>query len=170
MLKIVETSPTRLILRDQRRWASLLAVIFTLISIGALVIFISQLVTIIESRYERDGMLWVMVTVIFLLLISSLVILGIIATRHLTYGIHCEFDRQSETMTIRRIGVFGPIETRHSIYAISHAEARHNSEIGVYGVFLILKDNTQIPLASFYVVDETEMQRVINEIRTFLRR
>ncbi|PJF30546.1 MAG: hypothetical protein CUN52_03955 [Phototrophicales bacterium] len=170
MLKIAESSPTRLILRDQRRWASLLAVIFTLISMGALIIFMAQIVTIIESRYERDGMLWVMVTIIFFLLIISLVMIGIIATRHLTYGIHCEFDRQAETMTIRRIGVFRPIEIRHSIYAISHVEAHHNSEIGVYGIFLILKDNSQIPLASFYVIDETEMQTVINEIRTFLRR
>lgn len=169
MLKIAESSPTRLILKDQRRWATLFALIFTLISIGALLIFISQIATIIESRYERDGMLWVMVTLIFFLLISSLVVIGAIASRHLSYGIHCDFDRTAEILTLRHIGIFRPIETQYSIYAISHLETIQNHEIGMYGVFLVLKNGDKIPLASYYAVDEAEMKSVINEIRTFLR-
>lgn len=169
MLKISSSSPTRLILKDQRRIATLFALLFTLISTGALLIFISQIASIIESRYERDGMLWVMVTLIFFLLIGSLVVIGAIATRHLIYGVHCDFDRTAETLTIRRIGILRPIETQYSIYALSHLETVQNHEIGMYGVFLVLKNGDKIPLASYYTVDEADMKSVINEIRTFLR-
>ena len=169
MLKVTETSPTRLILKDQRQWATLFALIFTLISIGALLIFVSQIASIIQSRYERDGMLWVMVMLIFFLLIGSLVVIGAIATRHLSYGVHCDFDRSAEMLTIKRIGILRPIQTHYSIYAISHLETLQNREIGMYGVFLVLKNGDKIPLASYYRVDEAEMKSVINEIRTFLR-
>ncbi len=169
MLKVSSSSPTRLILKDQRRWATLFALMFTLISTGALLIFISQITSILQSRYERDGMLWVMVTLIFFLLIGSLVILGAIATRHLSYGVHCDFDRTAERVVIRRIGIFRPIQTQYSIYAISHLETVQNHEIDMYGVFLVLKNGDKIPLASFYTVDEAEMKSVINEIRTFFR-
>jgi hypothetical protein len=114
MLKIVLTSKTHLTLKDQRRWASLFAGIFTVISTGALVMFVSQIATIIESRYERDGLLWVMVMVIFFLLISALVVVGALATWHFGYGIHCHFDRIAETLTIQRIGVFRPVTTTYS--------------------------------------------------------
>lgn len=169
MLKISSSSPTRLILKDQRRWATLFALIFTLISTGALLIFISQIASIIASRYERDGMLWVMVMLIFFLLIGSLVLIGAIATRHLSYGVHCDFDRTHETLTIRRIGIVRPIQTHYSIYALSHIETVQNHEISMYGVYLVLKNGDKIPLASYYTVDEAEMKSVINEIRTFLR-
>lgn len=169
MLKIAESSPTRLILTDKRHVASILALMFTLISAGAWVIFVAQIATIMHSRYERDGMLWVMVMLIFFLLISSLVILGAIATRHLSYGIRCEFDRTTQTLTIHHIGIFRPVRTEYSIYAISHLETPHNQEIDMYGVFLVLKHGEKIALAAYYAVDEMEMQRVTNEIRTFLR-
>ncbi|MDZ4669407.1 MAG: hypothetical protein SH821_00935 [Phototrophicales bacterium] len=169
MLKIVHTSKTHLILKDQRRWASLFAGIFTLISIGALVLFVSQIAPIIESRYARDGMLWVMVTIIFFLLIGALVVIGGLATWHFGYGIHCHFDRIAETLTIQHIGVFCPITTTYAIYAIDHIEIQKNTEMATYGVFLVMKSGEHIPLVSFYKVDEEEMMAIINEIRTFLR-
>lgn len=169
MLRIIHTTPTHLILKDQRRWATLFAFLFTLISIIALLIFIFQIADIVQTRFERDGMLWVMVTLIFFMLIGGLVMLGIIATLHLSYGVHCEFNRANERMVIRRIGLFRPTETHHSIYAISHLDTQHNIEIGMYGVFLVMKNAERIPLASFYEVDEANMTAVINEIRTFLR-
>lgn len=169
MLRIIHTSSTRLILKDQRRWGTFFASLFTLISIMAFILFISQIASILSSRYERDGLLWMMVMLIFLGLIGGLVIGGILATRHLSYGVHCEFDRHAETLVIRRIGIFHPIEIRHSIYAVGQVEAQHNPEIGMYGLFLVMKNGERTPLASFYMVDEAEMKAVINEIRTFLR-
>ncbi|MCU0480587.1 MAG: hypothetical protein MUE54_05170 [Anaerolineae bacterium] len=169
MLKVIYTTPTHLILKDQRRWATVFASLFTLISIIAFIIFIFQIADIVENRLERDGMLWVMVALFFFMLIGGLVVIGIIATRHLSYGVHCEFDRTQEVMVIRRIGLLRPIETRHSIFAISRIETQHNAEIGMYGVFLVMKSGERIPLASFYEVDEGDMTAVINEIRTFLR-
>ncbi|MDX2077185.1 MAG: hypothetical protein SFZ02_12190 [bacterium] len=169
MLKIVESSPTRLVLKDQRGWATLFAWLFTLISAGAWLFFVAQIIPIIESSYARDGMLWVMVVVIFFSLISALVVLGVLVTRHFGYGIHCHFDRTAETITLEHIGIFHPVKKEYSIYAIGHVDTEHNTEIGVYGVFLVMKNGERLPLASFYEVDEAEMKTVINEIRTFIR-
>jgi len=134
----------------------------------ALLIFASQIISTIHIRYERDGLLWMLVMVVFLGLISGLVVLGALATRHLSYGVHCEFDRYHETLIIRRIGIFQPVEIRHSIYAVARVDTQHNAEIGMYGLFLVMKNGDRTPLASFYMVDEAEMKAVINEIRTFL--
>ena len=169
MLRIIHSSPTHLILKDSRHWGTFFASLFTLISMMALLIFTSQIASTLHIRYERDGLLWMMVMVIFWGLIGGLVILGALATRHLSYGIHCEFDRHHETLVIRRIGIFRPVEIRHSIYAVAHVDTQHNPEIGMYGLFLVMKNGDRTPLASFYMVDEAEMKAVINEIRTFLR-
>lgn len=171
MLEIVENTPQKLILRDQRPTAGIIALIFTVLSIGAVGLLLIQVVSGFSDRIGQfDGFLWLLGMVVFIALGAGFIVLGITASLHFLVGSTCIIDRDAEAVTLERVGFLRTHTEQHSIWGISHVEVEENVEVHAFGVFLILRSYDRIPVASFHRQDEEAMRSLVQEIRAFLRR
>ncbi|MFW5748724.1 MAG: hypothetical protein ACOCYT_03840 [Chloroflexota bacterium] len=160
----------RLVLRDQRPTAGVVAVIFIFMSISAVLLLFFQAVSIFADRIGRfDGFLWLLGTVVFIGLGVGFVLLGVMAALHFLVGTTCVLDREAEEISVERVEWFRAREERHSIYGISRIEVEANPEVHAFGVFIVLRSNQRIPVASFHDQDEDAMRALVERMRAFLQ-
>lgn len=170
MLQVIEQTPRRLVLRDQRSTAGLVALVFVALSVSGALTLLLQLVTGFSERIGRfDGPYWLLGMVVFLLLALGFVGLGLVAAVHFLVGVTCVLDKDRETVVIRQAGVLRPQQREVSIYAVSHIDVEHNIEVHAFGVFLVLRHYERVPVASFHQQDEDAMRALVKEMRAFLR-
>ncbi len=170
MLEVIEQSPRRLVMRDQRPTAGMIAVIFVILSVGAVALLIIQFLSIFAERLGQfDGFLWMVGTVMFIALGIGFVILGMVAALHFLIGTTCVLDKDAEEFVIERVAFFRTQAERHSIYGISRINVQENEEVHAFGVFVVLKSGQHVPIASFHNQDEDAMRAIVRELLQFLQ-
>jgi L-cystine uptake protein TcyP (sodium:dicarboxylate symporter family) len=172
MLKITEHTSTRLVLKDQRIVGALLAGLFTLFSLIALLLLVIQGIEIFSWRLENDGRLnaiQVMTFGMFVVFGMVFVILGLLTTLGFGLGVTFTLDKTDEVMQLRRMRLFRLHHETHSIYGISHLDVETNTDLQAYGLFLVLRSGERIPLAAISMLDQEHMERLVKQVRAFLR-
>lgn len=170
MLEVIEQTPQRLVLRDQRPTAGLISLLFTALSVGAVGLLIGQGISVLDARLgDSDAPYWLLGMGVFITLGIGFVLLGIGAVLHFLVGTTCVFDREAEQVIVERVALFRTQAEHHSIYGVSHVHVEANEEVHAYGVFLVLRSQQRVPVASFHKQDEDAMRALVREIRAFLR-
>lgn len=169
MLRIVEHSPTRLVLQDRRPRAALaalaVAALSTMMVLSLSVQGVQRLIgTDVDFPLVRGLGL-----VVFLLLGAGLALIGGLAALNFGYGTLCVLDRASEAFILRRINLFRPQEIRHSIYGVARVDVEINDEVKAYGLFVVLRSGERIPLTAISMLDEAHMQHLVDQMRAFIR-
>ncbi len=170
MLEIIEKTPRRIILRDQRPTAGLIAVVFTFLSLAGLIMLVFQMVTLFSDRILRfDGAAWMSGMIVFIALGVGFVALGVMASLHFWIGVACVLDKDSEAFILQRVDFFRTKTEEHSIYGISRVDVDENAEVHAFGVFIVLRSGQRIPVASYHQQDEDVMRATVGHLREFLR-
>jgi hypothetical protein len=170
MLQVVNQTPTRMILRDQRPTAGLVSIIFVFLSISAVSLLIFQGVSIFSDRIiGNDGLFWFIGMAIFIALGFGFTLLGITAALNFLVGTTFIMDRETEEFVIERVGFLRTRAERHSLYGIKRIEVEENAEVHAFGVFVVLRNGESLPVASFHDQDEDAMRAVVREIHAFLQ-
>lgn len=169
MLQVIEQTPTRLVLKDQRFVSGVVAGIFTALSVGSLLMIAYQGV---ESLFmvQRDLIGWrIFGFALFLAFGVAFTLLGVMAYQHFMKGITLILDKNTETMYLQSVNIFRLKETTRSIYGVSHIEVETDDRMRVYALFVVLRSGEKLPLAAMSTVDEEHMEHVVSVIRGFLR-
>lgn len=169
MLKIVEQSPTRLVLQDRRPRAALVAAAFTGISALIVVSLSAQGIQSFGNDAVDFRLLRVLGLAVFLAVCLGLVVVGGLATLNFRHGVTAVFDRERESFIVRRMNLFRPQEIAHPIYGVDRVDVETNDEIRAYGLFVVLRSGERIPLAAISMLDHDHMAQVVAAMRTFLR-
>jgi hypothetical protein len=151
MLRIIEHTPTRLVLRDDRRIQRAAAFLFTALSALSVTLLLLQ-------AYQRTSPALAM----FVLIEVGFVTLGLFM---LTHRVTVILDKGVETVTIHRRST----TIRQSIYGVSGLSVETNDEASLYGVYLVLRSGERIPLASLPQHDREHVEAMVRTVRAFLR-
>ncbi|PJF22476.1 MAG: hypothetical protein CUN56_05770, partial [Phototrophicales bacterium] len=81
----------------------------------------------------------------------------------------CMIDKDAETITLQQVNLFRTTSRQYSIYSVSYIDIKQNDEVHAFGVFFVLRDGSQVPLASYHQQDEEVMLDTVQRLRTFLR-
>ena len=170
MLQITEQTPTRMVLEDKRHTASIIAGFFTIVSAGSVLLLGYQAVQSLILGAPKDLMGWrYFGTAFFLLILIGVMALGALATLHFLRGTTWTLDKDAEVITWTGTNFIRPVENRYPIYGVSRLDVETSPEMRAYGLFLVLRTGERIPIAAFAMMDSEHMERVVGEVRTFLR-
>ncbi len=170
MLKVINQNNRQLILEDKRPIAGGIALIFVLISLFGLINLLIQVIRVFDTYIRADnGLLWFITVSIFVTLAFGFVLLGISAALHFLIGSTCMIDKDAETITLQQVNLFRTTSRQYSIYSVSYIDIKQNDEVHAFGVFFVLRDGSQVPLASYHQQDEEVMLDTVQRLRTFLR-
>lgn len=168
-MRIVEQSPRKITLRDQHPIGGLFALLFTLISVLALLLFILQIWQMFSERItQHDGALWLVVVLIFVLIGVGFITLGLMGVLQFWLGTVCILDWDAEEITIRSVNFLTPKTERYSIYGISHVQVDHNAELAAYSVWMVFKTGQRIPLTAYPDRERDAVQKLVLVLRQFL--
>lgn len=170
MLQFVEQTPRRVVLRDQRPTAGLVALVFTFLSLSAVLMLLAQLIAMFGERVGQfDGLLWLLGMVMFTALGLGFVALGAMASAHFLIGSACMLDKDSGRFIIQRVDFFRRKFELHKIDGIRRIDVQENREVHAFGVFVVLKNGQRVPIASYHQQDEEAMRAMVAHLRDFLR-
>lgn len=172
MLRITEKTPTRLVLRDQRKIGAFVAGIFTTLACIAVLLVIVQGIESFGLDLQDTGELNPLQVFTFAMFVSfGLFFVGVGAMTVVNFGRGMTFvlDKAEEVMRLQRVGIFKMRYTTHSIYSISHIDIDTNTDVRAYGLFLVLRSGERIPLTSIPMIDEDHMEDTVKQVRQFLR-
>jgi membrane glycosyltransferase len=170
MLKIVEQTPTRLVLRDQRYMLRILALLFTVMSAFSA----TMLIILGYQRFTTDPNVnflenRVAALLMFIIMTIAFTTVGLFTLFNVSHGVTVTLDKGSETVTIQRAKALSPITVSYAIYAVSRLEVEKNDEVDLYGIFLVLRSGERIALAALPQHEEERVEAMIQAVRTFLR-
>ncbi|MCU0512808.1 MAG: hypothetical protein MUE40_09585 [Anaerolineae bacterium] len=163
-MKIVEHSPTRLILRQQQ---ALLAAFFALFALVCLVMLVALFLQGI-TRLGLMNLFQVIGWLAWLGVAGVLVALGLLAWAGAQRGTRCTFDKQAGTFVLERAGGLRPSIRHGSLYSIAQLDVEHNAEVRQAGLFLRLRSGERLPLLTVPAHDETHLRGLLSTVRTFL--
>lgn len=165
-MQIIEHTSTRLVLRYRRRLMAVFVALFTLMSAVIVVMLFFQGAAMLSSNFA----LWRLVAWIGWLGLGSLFVgLGVISWVNTARGTLCIFDKQAETVTVRRPRWLRMVEVIHSIYGVSHFDFQQNDEVRAVAVYMVLRSGETILLASVPTYDADLVYDVTRQARAFLR-
>lgn len=98
----------------------------------------------------------------------GLVGVGVIAFFSTWHGKTIIFDKDDETFTVRQANLIRLADEAHSIYGIKRLDIRQNDEINVLGIFMILRNNQEIPITTYPHYARQQADDLANLIRAFL--
>lgn len=170
MLKITHQTPTRLVLRDDRRGLRLLAVVFTALS----VLSVLMLVALAVQRFTSDPFISLIenrlvALLVFVVVGVGFVGLGLYTLLNVSHGITVTFDKVSETVTTHRARGVRSVKVQQSIYGVSGLAVERNDEMSLYGLYLVLRSGEQIPLATLPQHEQDTVDQMVRVVRQFLR-
>lgn len=170
MLKVIEESPSRLVLRDQRPTAGIIAAVFTGFSVFTVLAVAYQGIDLLIIRADRDliGMRLVGMA-LFLAFGIGFTLIGVMAYQHFTKGVTLVLDKAREIMHLQKVNIFRVTQREDPIYGISRIEVQTDERMRVYALYVVLRTGEKIPVAAMSSVDEADMERAVNAIRAFLR-
>lgn len=166
MLKIIEQSASRLVLRERRLGMTLFAAIFTLISFAWLVVIVLQGIQQLQFRTLEAPRIVGLIA--FLVLGVVLVTGGVYACISLMQGTTLTLDKSSATATLETTRRLKRITWTQSIYAISHLSVDTNDELQVFGVYLVLRSGERWVLGALPKHDQTHLEQIMQTVRAFL--
>jgi uncharacterized membrane protein (DUF485 family) len=170
MLRIVEQTPTRLVLKDQHQVMAVLAGISAFLSAVSLVTLITQGTSRIFTPIAGEANLARIVAfLIFMLACAIFFCLGIWAAVHFSRGTTCILDKNEGTLTLETLHLFRMKRHDRPIYGLSHVDAETNAHARAYGVFLVLRSGEKIPLAAISMLEQDALESLLKQIRGFLR-
>lgn len=170
MLRIIVETPTVLVIKNQRNGGALLTAVFTVFSLLALEILVSQGVqVVIQPASGGAPIARVLSYAIFVLALSGCVGVGALTTLYLIVGTTCTFDKMAETLAIERMNLLRREREERPIYGFSHLDVETNAESRVYGVFVVLRSGERIPLAVVSYFDQAALEALLLRVRLFLR-
>ncbi|HEX2622201.1 MAG TPA: hypothetical protein VHL11_18715 [Phototrophicaceae bacterium] len=170
MLRIIEHTPTRLVLQDNRGGLRVLAVIFTSLSMFSLISLLLQSYQRL-NRQQDDNLLNLRIAALLMFVTVSvgLVGFGVFAVFNLSRGVIFILDRTQETAILISAHRLRRVSHQYSIYAISHLQVETSPELRAYGLFLVLRSGEKIPLATFPEHEQDYLEQLIRTIHAFLR-
>ncbi|MFQ3646010.1 MAG: hypothetical protein SNJ54_09350 [Anaerolineae bacterium] len=163
-MRLLEQTPTRLTLGQNRPVLALSMV--AMLGLSVLLLF-----NLLWQTAQR-GELFTPAQWVGLVIWAGLA-LGLIAFSAWTLnvglrGTRLIFDRDTQTVTLRRPFRLGLREQRFSIYAVSGLELIHNAELKIYALVLILRSGEKLPLATGSPYAEEQLRRLVKLVREFL--
>lgn len=164
-MKITEQTTTRLVIQYQRRVMAWVLALFTILSLFFLLNTLYEGITALDRLRGWQWYGWIT----WLIFALAMLILGAIGWSNAGQGMTLIFDKQDETLRIRRPKVIRVDEQAYSIYAVSHMDIEGNDEFRVYGVFLVLRSGERIALATVPVYDEAHVRELSKQVLAFLR-
>lgn len=169
MVEVIEHTPTRLVVRDQRRTAGILAAVFTALSGLSVVILTGQAIESLIWAEQRDFLVvrWFGFA-LFISFFVAFIAIGVMAYQHFMKGMTLILDKDDETMKLRMADVFRMKDITKPIYGISHVTVRNDERMRVYAIFIVLRTGDEFPIATLASVDEDQMKKVVAEMRSFL--
>ncbi len=170
MLKIVEQTPTRLVMKDQNKTMALLAGISAILSAVSLVSLVIQGAERIFTPIAGEANLArIIAFLIFILACAAFFCLGLWAAVHFSRGTTCILDKAAGTLTLETMHLFRMKRDDRPIYGLSHVDVETNEQARAYGVFLVLRSGEKIPIAAVSMLDKEDLESLLTQIRQFLR-
>ncbi len=161
MLHITQHTSRRLVLEDKRTRLRVFSLLFLALSLLTLS---SLLVNSAATAFNEGGLdpqrLPAQIT--FLVADVALVGVALFFLLNLSRKVRITFDRESETVVVR--------QQSFSLYSVSHIRVEGNDEIGVYALYLVLRMGQQVPLATLPYHEQVHMERLVAEVKAFLKR
>ncbi|XWX03036.1 hypothetical protein VZO05_11030 [Aggregatilineales bacterium SYSU G02658] len=163
-MRLLEQTPTRLTLGQNR--PVLAAAMLAMLALSVLML-VNLLVQTAQRADVFTGAQWVG------LVIWAGLALGLIGFSVWTLnvglrGTRLTFDRDAQTVTLRRPFRLGLREQRFAIYAVSGLELIHNAEFKVYALVLLLRSGERLPLVTVSPYAEADVRRLVKRVREFL--
>lgn len=163
-MRLIEHTPNRLTLGQQR---PLLAAAM-LAMLGLSLLLVLNLATQTAQRADLfTGWQWIG------LVVWGGLALGLVAFSVWTLnaglrGTRLTFDRDAQTVTLRRHHQLGLRVQEYPIFAVSGLELVHNTELNIYALVLLLRSGQKVPLATASPYAEAELRRLVKLVREFL--
>lgn len=165
MMKVLEQTPTRLVLRSHRPVMAATIVLFIALSGLAVLNLLLQS----SRRLSVLDPFQVLALVLWLSLGLAMLVFAWLAWQSLGRGRVVIFDLEQQQMTLispqgwRR-------QMRHiPLPALKRVEVEHNPEVRVYAAFLVLQSGERIALTSFSPFDEEKARALAKQIGQFVR-
>lgn len=168
-MQIVEQTATRLVLHKRTLALALSIFAFTVISLGSVLCLAAQGVGMMLNSAAPDVSTRLFSLGMFLLFGAALSGLGIAISANAGRGTTCIFDKDSETFTLRKMRLLRPQTITHSIYGVSHIEIVRNDDIGVLGVFLVLRSGQRLVLGTEPSSEGERVDTLARHVRHFLK-
>jgi membrane protein YdbS with pleckstrin-like domain len=170
VLKVVEATPSRLVLKDQRQGNAVLTGVFTVFSLFSLTVIFTQGIETILAPTESESYIARGLSYLsFLVAVGAFAAVGMMATLHSLRGTTCIFDKADGTLTIERMRLFRLERQHRPIYGVSHLDVEQNDLARAYGLFIVLRSGERIPLAAVPIMDGERIEALRRQIRSFLR-
>jgi hypothetical protein len=165
MIKVIEQTPTRLVLRSRRPVMAGTVLVFMALSFLALINLVLQSarrLSLLDPFQLLAVLLW---------LSLALAMLGFawLAWQSLGRGRWCIFDLSTQELTL-----ISPLgwrrQTRHiPLPALKRVDIEHNAEVRVYAAFLVLQNGERLAIASFSPFEEADARTLAKQIGQFVR-
>lgn len=168
-MQIVEQTTTRLVLQKRTLVLALSILAFTVISLSSVLCLAAQGVGIVLNTAAPDALTRTFSLGVFLLFGAALSGLGIAISAGAGRGTTCIFDKDSETFTLRKMRLLRPQTITQSIYGVSHIEIVRNDDIGVLGMFLVLRSGERLVLGTEPSSDGERVDTLVRHVRHFLK-
>lgn len=165
-MHIVEHTALRLVLQQRRAGMALVMSLFSLMSAFTL---LNVLVEGSQRWRLFGGWQWIS-WLIWLMFLALLLTVGVLVAFSMWHGVTCTFDREGETVTIRRARFLRATQQILPIYSVSHLALEQNPEVRVFGIFLVLRSGERIALATTPLHDEEMLRSHTRTVKDFLLR
>lgn len=170
MLKVIEQTPSRMVLQDKRPISVFVAASFTLLNVCFVLVLGYTAVDILIFSEPKDLMAWrYFGATVFILVGVGLTVIGLLVTLHFLHGVTVVFDKQAEEVRLESTHYFRAVQMTYPIYGVSRLDIETNNEMRSYGLFLVLRSGERIALTSFAMLDEEDMRRTVEQMRAHLR-
>lgn len=168
-MQMIEHTPTRLVLRKRAPLLAVMIALFSVSSFAGLLVIPAQGIVNVIARGTPDMLTRVLSLVGLLALGLLFVSIGTLAAISAGRGIRCVFDKEAESVTVRKIGVLRMQTTIHPIYGVSHLELTPNRENNMIGVFLVLRSGQRIALCAEAASERERLEMLTRHVRQFLK-
>jgi len=159
-----------MVLEDKQQSAGVVAALFTAFSaISVLLLIYNTVITLILGQ-PKDLMAWRYFGVsIFLLMMIGFVVVGALITVQFLRGVTLTIDKHAEEVTLQQPHFFRLVLTRYPIYGVARLDVETNAELRSHGLILVMRSGERVPIAAYPVIDQEPMERVVEQIRAYLR-
>lgn len=163
-MRLLEHTPTRLTLGQQRPVSAAAMAVTLLLSV---LLLINLTVQAAQRADLFTGAQWVGYFV------WAGLALGLIGVSAWTLnaglrGVRLTFDRSAQTVTLRRAHRMGLREQVFPIFAVSGLEVTHHSELRLFALVMLLRSGEKVPLATASPYAEAELRALVKIVRDFL--
>lgn len=168
MLRVIERTPARLILRERRISSMVSALGFLAVS---LLVIAATLVQALQ-RIQLDGGIEGGRAAALLVFMSAEAMFVLLAVGRLVSslrGVTLAFDREGEQVTLSRGGLLRGQHHRFSIYGVSHLRVEQNTDTQTLAMMLVLRSGQQHLVTTAPHFEQSEALAIVQEVRAILR-